>query len=194
MKTRKAISIALATLVLAGAAWLTYQRSERRVEPPAQVAAQAHVNARELRFPPDSAQLTFIKAEPVQALPEPLLDPLSARIAYDENHTARIASPIAGRVTRILAQPGEQVKAGQQLLQLDSPDFASAAADVAKSQADLQLKTKAYARSRELFEAEVIARKEFEAAESELHQSEAEQTRARQRLRNLDPGVTATAG
>jgi cobalt-zinc-cadmium efflux system membrane fusion protein len=194
MKTRTAILTVLAALVLAGAAWLTYQRIGRSSEPPAQLPAPAHVNARELRFPPDSAQLTFIKAEPVQALPEPLLDPLSARIAYDENHTARIASPIAGRVTRILAQPGERVKAGQQLLQLDSPDFAGAAADVAKSQADLQLKTKAYARSRELFDAEVIARKDFETAESELRQSEAEQTRARQRLRNLDPGVTAVAG
>ncbi|HEV7820456.1 MAG TPA: efflux RND transporter periplasmic adaptor subunit [Burkholderiales bacterium] len=184
----------LLALVVAGAAWMTYQRVGRSGGPPVQLPAPAHVNARELRFPPDSAQLTFVKTEAVQALPEPLLEPLSARIAYDENHTARIASPIAGRVTRILAQPGDQVKAGQHLLLLDSPDFASAAADAAKSRADFQLKEKAYARSRELYNAEVIARKDFEAAETELQQSAAEQTRARMRLRNLDPGVTDMVG
>lgn len=184
----------LAAALVAIAVWMAVQYFPRRSEPKAQAAAPAHLNARELRFAADSPQLTFIKIEAVEALPEPLLDPLSARIAYDENHTARIGSPIAGRVTRILVQPGDHVSAGQQLLLLDAPEYGSAAADVAKSRADFQLKQKAYARSRELFEAEVIARKEFESAESELHQSEAEHNRARLRLRNLDPAVSAISG
>ena len=145
--------------------------------------------AGELRFPVGSPQLNFVSMEKVVALPEPLLDPLSARVAYDENFTARVSSPIAGRVTRILVQPGDRVGAGQLLAVLDAPDFAAAVADVSKSAADLQLKQKAYARANELFQAEVIARKDFENAESDLHQSEAENSRAKLRLRNLDYGL-----
>src|SRR4051812_32735968 len=154
MRTAKAVLFLLAAAVVIGAAWLAFQYFNHGSESKAEAAAPTHLNARELRFSADSPQLSFIKAEPVEALPEPLLDPLSARIAYDENHTARISSPIAGRVTRILAQPGDRVAAGRELLQIDAPDFASAAADVAKSRADLQLKQKAFARARELFEAE----------------------------------------
>lgn len=148
---------------------------------------------RELRFAPGSPQLNFVKMETVVALPEPLLDPLSARISYDENVTARVSSPIAGRVTKILVQPGDRVAAGQLLAVLDAPDFAAAVADVAKSAADLQLKQKAFARSSELYQAEVIARKDFENAETDLHQAEAENNRAKLRLRNLDRGVTRSA-
>jgi cobalt-zinc-cadmium efflux system membrane fusion protein len=194
MKTRNVVSMVLTVALVAVTASMLYQRFQRGGEPKGRAPTPAHVNARELRFPVDSPQLTFIKAEPVEALPEPLLDPLSARVAYDEDHTARIASPIAGRVTRILVEPGDRVAAGQDLILIDAPDFASAAADVAKSRADLQLKQKAYARAQELFQAEVIARKDFEAAESDLRQSEAEQNRARMRLRNLDPSLKEASG
>jgi cobalt-zinc-cadmium efflux system membrane fusion protein len=191
VKIRRFLFTALAVLlIMAAAVGLYFQYAGRAGEVKPQSASPAQLNARELRFATDSPQLSFIKVETVEALSEPLLDPLSARVAYDENYTARVSSPIAGRVTRIFVQPGDRVAAGQILIQLDAPDFASAAADVAKSHADLQLKQKAYARSSELFQAEVIARKEFESAESDLRQSEAEQNRAKMRLRNLEPGLS----
>jgi cobalt-zinc-cadmium efflux system membrane fusion protein len=117
--------------LIAAAVWVYYQYAGRAGDAKPQAATPAQLNARELRFPAGAPQLNFIKVEAVEALPEPLLDPLSARIAYDENHTARVSSPIAGRVTRILAQPGERVSSGQTLLLVDSPEFAVAAADVA---------------------------------------------------------------
>lgn len=193
MRTRLLIAGAVAG-ALAAAAWMAqpYFMRDREARPPS--PAPAHVNAHELRFATDSPQLAFIKTEAVAALPEPLLDPLSARIAYDENYTVRVSSPIAGRVTRINVQPGDRVSAGQALVQIDSPDFAAAAADAAKSRADLQLKEKAYSRSKELFDAGVIARKEFDTAESDLVQSKAEHQRALQRLRNLSPGDSGAGG
>jgi len=195
MKSRRLVFIALgATLAVAAAVWFYIQYGAPRGDPKPQSAAPAQLNSRELRFAAGAPQLSFIKVEAVEALPEPLLDPLSARVAYDENHTVRVSSPIAGRVTRILVQPGDRVTAGQPLVQIDSPEFAAAAADVAKSRADLQLREKAYARSKELFQAEVIARKDFEGAESDLRQSEAEHNRARMRLRNLDAAMTDQGG
>lgn len=196
MRKRNFILAALsAGFALAVAAWFWSHYAGGGGEPKPQAASPAQSNSRELRFATDSPQLSFIKVEEVETLPEPLLDPLIARVAYDENHTARVSSPITGRVTRILVQPGDRVVAGQTLVLLDAPDFASAGADVAKSRADLQLKQKAHARAGELFNAEVIARKEFEAAESDLRQSEAEHNRARMRMRNLEPNSSeATDG
>ena len=176
------------------AAWFATQYTGRGGESKSQPAAPAQLNTRELRFPAGAPQLSYIKIEAVEALPEPLLDPLSARIAYDENHTVRVSSPIAGRVTRILVQPGDRVSAGQPLVQIDSPDFAAAAADVAKSRADFQLKEKSFARAAELFKAEVIARKDLDNAESDLRQAEAEHNRGKLRLRNLDPAMTDAGG
>ena len=185
--------VALATVLAAAAAvWLYVHYGRAQLEGKPQAAAPAQLNKSELRFPAGSPQLSFVKVETVESLPEPLLDPLSARIAYDENHTVRVSSPIAGRVTRILAQPGDRVGAGQSLILVDSPEFAAAAADVAKSGADLQLKQKVYARVTELYKAEVIARKDLENAESDLRQAEAENNRSTLRLRNLDPAMRET--
>jgi cobalt-zinc-cadmium efflux system membrane fusion protein len=173
----------------AAAVWIYRHSGAHGGDAKSQAASSAQAYTRELRFPAGAPQLSFIRVEAVEAMPEPLLDPLSARIAYDENHTVRVSSPIAGRVMRLLVQPGDRVVAGQPLVTIDSPEFAAAAADVAKSRADLQLKEKAYSRVQELFKAEVIARKDFENAESDLRQSEAEHNRARLRLRNLDPAA-----
>jgi cobalt-zinc-cadmium efflux system membrane fusion protein len=193
MKIRHLIFTALtAVLAVAAAAWLYSQFAARGGDAKPESAAPAQLNSRELRFAAGSQQLSFIKVETVDAVPEPLLDPLSARVAYDENHTVRISSPIAGRVTRIFVEPGDRVVAGQPLLLVDSPEFAAAVADVAKSHADLQFKQKSYARANESYEAGVIPRRDFENAESDLRQAEAENNRGILRLRNLDPAASET--
>ena len=102
------LALAAVAAALALGWWLT----QREAPAPTQLRRAGRRRPKELRFAPGSPQLNFIKVEPVEALPEPLLDPLNARIAYDENYTARVSSPIAGRVTRILAQPGDRVAAG----------------------------------------------------------------------------------
>lgn len=147
-----------------------------------------------LRYPPDAPQLTFLQIKPVAAFPEPLVEPLNARIVYDDNHTARVFSPLAGRVTAIDAETGQRVKAGDALLSIDSPDFASASSDSVKADADLLHKQRAYDRARQLLAIQGIARRDVEAAEADLHQAEAEALRARARLKNLASHTTTTEG
>lgn len=147
-----------------------------------------------VRFATTAPQLQYLRVAAVVESPEPLIEPLNGRISYDENYTARVSAPIAGRVTRLLAQPGDVVKAGQPLAELDAPDFAAAVADVHKSEADHRQKQLAWERARALLEGEVIARKDYESAETDLRQSAADMERARLRLRNLTQnasGVTA---
>ena len=145
----------------------------------------AHKLTDTLHFDANAPQLSFIKIAAVEAFPEPLVEPMNARIAYDDNRTARVFSPVAGRVVKILAETGRQVAKGEGILVLDSPDYAQAVADSSRADADLLRKQEAFERARLLFDAKGIARKDLENAEADSHQAEAEAARARARLNNL---------
>ncbi len=148
----------------------------------------------QLHYAADAPQLSFLRIQAVAEMPEPAVDPLNGRIAYDENRTARVSSPNAGRVTRIAVQPGDRVKAGQPLLWLSSPDLGGAVADLRKAEADRHLKQFARQRAKILLEGEVLARKDYEAAEADLKQAEAEEQRARARLNSIAPGGAGADG
>ena len=197
MNTNKKFIILLGLLVLlvAGGYW-----GWKKYHAPAKVAAEVNAPAAQrvaadtLRFAADAPQLLFLKIQPVAAFPEPLVQALNARISYDDNRTARVFSPLAGRVVNISVEAGMQVKAGDPLLVLDSPDFAMADADSAKANADQLRKKEAYERARQLYEIRGIARKDVESAEADWHQAEAESQRARARMKNLNTGSTTAAG
>lgn len=138
-----------------------------------------------LTLPLGSPQLAKLKIQPAEEVPEAAAEPLNGRVALDEDHTSRIFSPVLGRALRINTKIGDTVKAGQVLMQMDSPDLGSAVADSRKAEADLTLKKHAMERSKLLYEHGVIAQKELESAQADLVQSEAESARARGRLSNL---------
>ena len=138
-----------------------------------------------LRFAPGAPQLAALRVEAVAAAPVPLAEPLNGRVVYDENATARIAAPVAGRVVALPVQPNDRVRAGQVLLRLDSPDLGNAIADTQKALADARRKVLAWQRAEALYEGEVLARKDLEAARADLEQAQAESSRARLRLANL---------
>ncbi len=154
----------------------------------------SRISSDTLKYPVDAPQLTFLKIMPVKAFPEPLVEPLNARIAYDDNHTARVFSPLSGRVTAIDVETGRQVRAGDALLRIDSPDFATASSDSMKANADLSLKLHAYERARHLLAIQGIALKDYESAEADMHQAEAESLRTKAVLKNLGNHVTTTEG
>lgn len=142
----------------------------------------------QLRFPEGAPQLTAIRVEPAIDAPLPIAEPLNGRIAYDEDVTARITSPVAGRIVALRAAAGDPVKSGDALASIDAPDLAAATADLRKAEADEARKKLALERTSRLLEAEVVPRKDQEAAAADLAQAQAETQRARARLRNLVPG------
>lgn len=150
-------------------------------------AADDHQDAGVLRYKPNAPQLSALSIAVINPRLRPLSEPLPGRIAYDEDRTSRISSPVVGRVIRIGAEPGDAVRKGQQLLELDSPDLGSALADVAKADADLAQYSASYERARTLFEGQALARKDLVQAESDLSKAEAESRRAKMRLHNLLP-------
>jgi cobalt-zinc-cadmium efflux system membrane fusion protein len=130
-------------------------------------------------------QLAFLRETPVELAPRPLLPPLTGQLAYDETRTARVSTPLAGRVVGPLPALGSTVKRGQLLLTLDSPDLATAQTQHTKAEADLLRARKAEARARELYAGKALARKDLEQAEADLANAGAEEARARELLANL---------
>ena len=177
------LSIAVLVAVLACGFFLKERESApsaAKSEQPATVLASG-----QLRFPSGAPQLAALKISAAEEAPVPLAEPLSGRITYNENVTARVSSPVAGRVVTLKVQPGDAVRQGDTLMVLDSPDYAASVADLRKAEADQMRKQQSYERAKTLFEGQVLARKDLELADADLRQSQAETVRTRLRLRNL---------
>ncbi|MDD4927778.1 MAG: efflux RND transporter periplasmic adaptor subunit [Gallionella sp.] len=179
-------------LILGAAAYWFFHANH--VDEKAMPVPAARKTSDTLRFDANAPQLSFISIKAVDAFPEPLVEPLNARIAYDDNLTAHVFSPVAGRVVKILAETGQRVKKGQGILVLDAPDYAQAVADSSKAHADLLRKKVSYERDMQLYEARGIARKDLEIAEADWHQAEAEAVRAGARLGNLNGNQGSATG
>ncbi len=184
IKLDKKVVLLLMALILGG--YLFWQKSKMPHTAAPISHLVAHKTSDTLHFEVNAPQLSFIKIVPVDAFPEPLVEPLNARISYDDNKTARIFSPVSGRVVKILVETGQHVKKGEGLLVLDAPDYALAVADNSKADADLLRKKDVLERARLLFDARGLAQKDLESALADYQQAQAEAVRAQARLNNLN--------
>lgn len=127
----------------------------------------------------------------------PVLPPASAVIAYDENNTVRITSPISGRVISTPIPLGTQIKKGDVLLKLDSPDFNDALSSLEKANANLKLTNESFERAKKLFDGKVMSRKDYEQAQDDFLTAQSEHERARKFLEKLgvqNGGVSEQTG
>jgi cobalt-zinc-cadmium efflux system membrane fusion protein len=113
------------------------------------------------------------------------MDPVTGTVVYDESRTARVSSPIAGRVTGSIAALGVRVKQAQTLAEVDSPDLGQAQSDYANAQADLSLATRAFQRTQELYSRGIVPRKDQEQAQDVVTRARTEADRARLKLANF---------
>lgn len=163
-------------------------------EPPAAVPLPI-IESQQLRYPAGHPQLALLQTAAAKTS-ENFEVELPAKLAWNEEKTQRIYPAFAGRVQRILADLGQSVHAGQVLAELASPEFGAAQADTLRAQADAQLAQQHLQRQRELFEAGVAARKDWEQAQAEATRTQAEVARAqaRTRLYGSSAGVNQTLG
>ena len=133
----------------------------------------------------NSPKRAYIKEAIVELVQRPLMDPVTGTLVYDETHTARVSSPIAGRVTGAIAALGASIKASDTLAELDSPELGQAQSDYADAQADLNLANRAFQRVQELYAHGIVPRKDQEQAQDNLTRAHNEADRARLKLANL---------
>jgi cobalt-zinc-cadmium efflux system membrane fusion protein len=112
----------------------------------------------------------------------------SGKVTFDDLRVAHVFSPVTGRVTKILAQPGERVKKEQPLCVIQSPDLGQAFSDLAKAQADASAAEKDFRRQKELYDAHAASQKDFEAAKANYDKARAELDRAQRKANLLSRG------
>ena len=69
-------------------------------------------------------QWKFIRLATVGAVGTHMTDTVPARISIDETLASKIGVPVAGRVTSVMVELGDMVRAGQPLFSLASPEIA----------------------------------------------------------------------
>lgn len=113
---------------------------------------------------------------------------LTGQVAYNGFHTTPVISAVGGPVSRVLAFPGQQVRRGQPLLEVASPDFSLLRANYLKAEDGYTVASKNYARAKDLYAHHAIAEADLLQAESVKNQAEADLTASEQALRIL--GIT----
>jgi len=113
-------------------------------------------------------------------------------LAVSEDAYAEVGTSIPARVVKVLAAPGDLVRVGQQLAELESPDVGQARANLAASKARLDLASASAKRRQELGAEHIVAQREVELAEAELAQARAEHAAAGLALAAL--GATSGSG
>lgn len=115
-------------------------------------------------------------------------------VAPDVNRTVPVLSLGAGRATEVFVRLGDDVKKGQVLLRISSPDLSQAFSDYQKFQADEVLARKQVERARMLYDKGAIAAKDMEAAQDADDKAKVDLRTATERIRILggEPGNPST--
>lgn len=98
---------------------------------------------------------------------------LLGELAVDERTYAEVGVPVPARAMRLLAAPGDEVRAGQPLLDLQSPELGKLRADYVSAQARVTLAEGALKRKRDLAAERIVPQREVQEAETEVTQSQA---------------------
>jgi cobalt-zinc-cadmium efflux system membrane fusion protein len=135
-----------------------------------------------LIFPAGSPQLKSIVSVAVEPRRELVLG-FNGRLVWNEERTARVFAPFAGRVLSIAVRPGDHVNRGQTLAVLAAPELGMAQAEARKAELDNVLAQKSFERVEELHQAGVAPTKDLQLAQAELARSAAERSRTQARLK-----------
>ncbi|MCX7274901.1 MAG: efflux RND transporter periplasmic adaptor subunit [Burkholderiales bacterium] len=156
---------------------------QKPAEPIKSPVPGASVEGNVISFPKDSPQLSTLRTAAVAPERESRVR-INGRTAWDETLTSRVNSPVAGRVSALLAMPGASLRRGQTMAVISSPEFGQTQADARRAENDLIFAERNLARANELLKAGVIALKEQQAAENDhaRARTERERTLAKERL------------
>jgi cobalt-zinc-cadmium efflux system membrane fusion protein len=133
--------------------------------------------------PPE--QLTRLRIVPVTASAFRPTIQATGTVQFDADVSTKVLAPISGPVTRILAEPGTYVRAGQALALVSSPDFATAIADFRKAQAAWVQAKRVSDLDEQLWKNDAIAKRDLEQAQTDAVAAAADRDAALQQLRSL---------
>jgi membrane fusion protein, heavy metal efflux system len=136
----------------------------------------------------DSVDLTekqreTVKVEAVAEHAFPVEKQSVGSIDFNEDLTLQVFTPYQGRIIRLFAEVGDDVKKGQTLFTIDSPDLLQAESTLIAAAGVLELTTRNLARLKELYQSRAVSQKDLEQAVSDQQTAEGNLRAARDAVR-----------
>jgi len=173
-ETRKRPWIGLSAAAVAGGAMILCALRFERPAPvePAHAAGLEVKSDTAIDVAPGALQWKVLKLGHPERAHAGWTDPVPGRIKIDERLAAKVGSPLAGRVSEVMVDLGQQVKAGDPLFRVSSPDVADLRAQARKAEVDYQAARVVFERTHAMVDAHALAAKDEQSAEQQLKQAE----------------------
>jgi len=159
---------AIALVVLVIASWLLLRGRETETATTHRITVQGNT----VHIPEQAPQWRYVElATATEAAPLPP-PPVPGRVSFDEKRTASLSAPLPGRVEKVLVRIGDRVQEGERLFNVRSAAWADLEREMASARANVEVKKRIAARSRELVDIRAAPEKDALAAEADLHEAE----------------------
>jgi membrane fusion protein, heavy metal efflux system len=135
-----------------------------------------------------NSQLSAVKVEPVDERDFPLEKQAVGSIDFNENMTVQVFAPYQGRIIALSAEIGNDVKKGQTLFTVDSPDLLQAESTLIAAAGVLELDRKNLDRLRDLYTTRAVSQRDVEQATSDEQTAEGNLRAARDAVRIFGKG------
>jgi membrane fusion protein, heavy metal efflux system len=175
--TRRAVAVAAALLVLAGAVY--YGATHLGATPPRNSEVSSQSRKGSGRYTPTAAEWASLTVEPVTEHNFRAEHVTEGKVAVDEDRSTPVFSPYAGRVVRLLAKPGDTVTQGQPLFVIEAADTVQAQNDLVtamtglnKAKSALDLAQLQDTRAKDLFEGKAVPLKDYQQSQATLIQAQ----------------------
>ncbi len=129
------------------------------------------------------SQLEFVKVAPVEEREFPVVKEAVGSIDFDEDMAVQVFTPYQGKIIALFAKVGDDVKKGQTLFTIDSPDLLQAESTLIAAAGVLDLTTRNLARLRDLYKTKAVSQHDVEQAASDQQTAEGNLRAARDAVR-----------
>ena len=175
--SRLSAAIAAALFALVGVAYWVSHSGERTQS--AIGGSKANVAATDAAVDPgpnsidlSDSQLSAVKVEPVGMRDFPVDKEAVGSINFNEDLEVQVFTPYAGRIIGLFASIGDDVKKGQTLFTIDSPDLLSAESTLIAASGVLELTTRNLARLKDLYTTRAVSQSDLDQAISDQQTAE----------------------
>jgi membrane fusion protein, heavy metal efflux system len=117
-------------------------------------------------------QLASVKVEPVETREFPVEKEAVGSIDFNEDMETQVFTPYQGKIISLFASVGDDVKKGQKLFTIDSPDLLTAESTLIAAAGVLELTTRSLARLTELYKTLAVSQRDLEQAKSDQQTAE----------------------
>ncbi len=183
----RAKTAVMVTLVVIAAvtywAWPSGVRSKAETGATARADAPRAAAHNQASVDLSDSQLASVKVAPVEEREFPVEKQAVGSIDFNEDMETQVFTPYQGKIIALFAAIGDDVKKGQTLFTLDSPDLLQAESTLIAAAGVLELTTRNLARLRELYKTLAVSQRDLDQGTSDQQTAEGNLRAARDAVR-----------